>query len=199
MIFLNPGVLRPLYQTVGPITLDSYVLSPDGVNPQSVGNVMVGVTPTLPLYNGTLAITGPDASFFQLSSTTLPAQVLAKATTTDGRSYQIQIIASLPGASNNPFVSNILTIVTLTVIFSPTGGVTIPSTTPPGTVVAILQGLWSDGSPFTGSFTFVAPNFNDHGLYAITGPNGDGTFNLVLNAALNVNGELDNVTIEAVQ
>lgn len=45
---------------------------------------------------------------------------------------------------------------------------TIPSTTPLGTVVAILTGQWSDGRSFQGNFTFAPPNFDDSGVFAIT-------------------------------
>ena len=73
---------------------------------------------------------------------------------------------------------------------------TIPSSTPLGTTVATLQGVWSDGSSFTGRYTFVSPNY-DADTYSISGndlivaPNGPG----VGSAA----GSVEQVTIEAVQ
>lgn len=202
MIFLNPGVRHPLQQFIGPITLDTNILSPDGVNLAPVGNVLVGVSPTQPAFSGTLALTGPDAAFFSLSSSTLPSVLNGRPTTPDGRSYQLQVIATLPGAANNPFVSAMLTIITLTFVMTPAGGATIPSSTPPGTVVATMTAIWSDGRPFTGTFQFVAPNFDDHGIYAIT-MNPDHTGNLIINptgpGVGNEGGNIDNVTIEAVQ
>ncbi len=57
---------------------------------------------------------------------------------------------------------------TLTLIVSPTMP-TIPDTTPLGTTVATLMGVWSSGATFTGSFIFVAPNFDDGGIYDISG------------------------------
>jgi hypothetical protein len=42
-----------------------------------------------------------------------------------------------------------------------------PSSTPLGTVVATLQGVWSSGRPFIGDYVFVAPNFDDGGTYDI--------------------------------
>src|SRR5689334_10864442 len=102
VIFLNPGVRRPIQQTIGPITLDAFSFSPDGVNTVPVGNVIVTMTPTLPIFSGTLALTGPDASLFVLSSTTLPCVLRAKPTATAFRNYQVQIIATLPGPRTTP-------------------------------------------------------------------------------------------------
>jgi len=73
----------------------------------------------------------------------------------------------------------------------------ILSTSPLGSVVATLQGVWSDGSPFTGTYQFVAPNFNDGGVYAISGnkliinPTGPGV--------AGAGGSIEDVTIVAVQ
>jgi hypothetical protein len=73
---------------------------------------------------------------------------------------------------------------------------TIPSSTPLGSTVANLQGVWSDRSPFTGSFMFVAPNY-DADTYSISGSN--------LIVASNgpgvgsAGGSIEHVTIEAVQ
>jgi hypothetical protein len=53
---------------------------------------------------------------------------------------------------------------------------TIPSTTPLGAVVATLAGTWSDGAPFTGTLSFVAPNFSHGGVFAI-----DSSNNLIVN------------------
>ena len=35
--------------------------------------------------------------------------------------------------------------------------------------VAALQGVWSDGSPFTGGFVFAAPTRDVNGTYAVSG------------------------------
>ncbi len=74
---------------------------------------------------------------------------------------------------------------------------TIPDSTLLGTPVAVLQGVWSDGSPFTGTYQFVAPNFDDGGIYDISGnllrvsPIGPGVGS--------EGGSIDSVTIVAVQ
>jgi hypothetical protein len=73
---------------------------------------------------------------------------------------------------------------------------TIPSSTPLGSTVANLQGVWSDRSPFTGSFMFVAPNY-DADTYSISGSN--------LIVASNgpsvgsAGGSIEHVTMEAIQ
>lgn len=82
----------------------------------------------------------------------------------------------------------------LTLIVTPTM-TTILDTTPPGTVVATLQGVWSNGDTFTGGYIFVTPNFDNSGRYEISGNN------LVV-SALGVGdqgGLADLVTLEAVQ
>ena len=43
----------------------------------------------------------------------------------------------------------------------------IPDTTPKGTVVATVSVKMSDGSPFTGTLRFGAPNFDSGGIFAL--------------------------------
>jgi hypothetical protein len=38
-------------------------------------------------------------------------------------------------------------------------------------VVATITTSWSDGSPFTGTFSFAQPYSNDQGIFAISGNN----------------------------
>jgi hypothetical protein len=45
----------------------------------------------------------------------------------------------------------------------------IPSDTPLGATVATIVASWSDGSPFTGTFSFGLPYSNDQGTFAISG------------------------------
>jgi hypothetical protein len=84
---------------------------------------------------------------------------------------------------------------TLTLVVAPAMP-TIPSSTPLGTTVATLQGVWSDRSPFTGSYAFVSPNY-DADTYSISGsklivaPNGPGVGS--------AGGSVEHVTMEAVQ
>jgi hypothetical protein len=69
--------------------------------------------------------------------------------------------------------------------------------TPLGTSLAMLQGTWSDGSPFTGYFEFVAPNYDCNSIYAISGntlivnPNGPGVGT--------AGGSIHDVTIMAIE
>jgi hypothetical protein len=84
---------------------------------------------------------------------------------------------------------------TLSLVASPVAP-TIPSSSPLGAIVATLQGVWSDGSLFTGSYTFVSPNY-DADTYSINGSN--------LIVASNgpgvgsAGGSVEQVTMEAVQ
>jgi hypothetical protein len=94
------------------------------------------------------------------------------------------------------------------VVFVPTGtylsitvnppNPTIPSTTPLGATVANIAALWSDGSPFTGTLSFGAPNFNHGGVYAL-----DSSNNLIINplgpGVGSAGGSTENVTIVATQ
>ena len=84
---------------------------------------------------------------------------------------------------------------TLSLVVSPTAP-TIPPSTAPGSTVASLQGVWSDGSNFTGSYIFVSPNY-DADTYSVSGnnlivaPNGPGVGS--------AGGSVEHVTMEAVQ
>jgi hypothetical protein len=94
------------------------------------------------------------------------------------------------------------------VVFVPTGtylritvnppNPTIPSTIPMGATVANITALWSDGSPFTGTLSFGAPNFSDGGVYAL-----DRNNNLIINplgpGVGSAGGSTENVTIVATQ
>jgi hypothetical protein len=56
----------------------------------------------------------------------------------------------------------------LIMTFSPASP-TIPSNSPGGTVVATVNVSWSNGSPFTGTITFGAPNSSTDGAFALSG------------------------------
>jgi hypothetical protein len=74
-------------------------------------------------------------------------------------------------------------------VTSPYPSLTLPVTN--GQTVATLQGTWSDGSPFTGTYQFAPPNFNHSGDYAISGNA------IVVNNAGNLNA-IGTVTVEHV-
>ncbi len=72
---------------------------------------------------------------------------------------------------------------------------TILDTTSPHTDVATMSAIWSDGSMFTGTFIFVAPNFDNSGHYEIVGDK-----IRVSSLGVGDQGGLDDlVTVEAVQ
>jgi hypothetical protein len=56
----------------------------------------------------------------------------------------------------------------LTLSFNPASP-SVASNAPGGTVVATISASWSDGSPFTGTLSFGAPNSNDKAAFAISG------------------------------
>jgi hypothetical protein len=58
----------------------------------------------------------------------------------------------------------------LTLTVSPSMPVTAASS-PKGTVVATVRATWSDGSQFTGTISFTAPNYDDGGTFALSGSN----------------------------
>lgn len=85
---------------------------------------------------------------------------------------------------------------TLNIVFSPADPIlTIPVSN--GDIVATIQVFWSNGTPFTGTLEFIAPNFDHGGDYVIDGSN------LIINNATNINSinevTVEHVTIEAMQ
>ena len=45
----------------------------------------------------------------------------------------------------------------------------VPDTTPRGATVATFSVMMSDGSPFTGTVRFGAPNYDGKGVFALSG------------------------------
>jgi hypothetical protein len=85
----------------------------------------------------------------------------------------------------------------LNMVMSPANP-TIPSTTPSGAKLAQIAVTWSDGSPFTGTLSFGAPNFSYGGVYAL-----DSNNNLTISplgpGVGSAGGSTENVTIVATQ
>jgi hypothetical protein len=79
--------------------------------------------------------------------------------------------------------------------------ITIPSTTPLGTTVATITVVMSDNSPYTGGLTFGSPNFDDGGIYSISGTSTP--FLLLVNPSGPgvgaQGGSVDHVTVVATQ
>ena len=57
---------------------------------------------------------------------------------------------------------------TLMITVSPANP-SLPSTAPKGTIVATIAAHWSDGTPYSGPFSFGAPYQNYNGTFAIAG------------------------------
>jgi hypothetical protein len=63
-----------------------------------------------------------------------------------------------------------------------------------GTVITTLTASWSNGMPFTGTLSFVSPDNNDGGLFALTGTN------VVVNGSLAAfGGTTQEITVQAQQ
>jgi hypothetical protein len=95
--------------------------------------------------------------------------------TVGGNGMYIHALAfpTTPSARNSNFLADVAFTPTaptpyLTLSFNPPNP-TIGSNAPAGTVVATITASWSNGSPFTGTLSFGAPNSNDHGTFAISG------------------------------
>ena len=78
----------------------------------------------------------------------------------------------------------------------------VPDTTPLGAIVATYTVTMSDGSPFSGTIGFGAPNFDSGGIFALNGTNTSG--NIIVNPAGSGVGPntmtiTDHITLVAVQ
>jgi hypothetical protein len=78
----------------------------------------------------------------------------------------------------------------------------IPDTTAKGAVVATVTVTMDDGSPFTGTLGFVAPNVDAGGIFSLTGSGS--SFNVIVNpngpgVGPNTGNITDNITLEALQ
>ncbi len=84
----------------------------------------------------------------------------------------------------------------LTLAVSP-GAPSLPDSAPLGSYVATLIASWSDGAPFTGTFQFAAPYYDDGGTFAISGNN-----IIISPAGLGIQGDggsIQTVSVIAVQ
>lgn len=88
---------------------------------------------------------------------------------------------------------------TLSLVVTPPNPVIAPNS-PGGTFVANLHGIWSDGSAFSGSYAFVAPNYDDGGIYTII-LNDDHSGSLIVNPSGpgvgSGGGTIENVSVVA--
>lgn len=146
-------------------------------------------------FSGTLSITGTDRTKFQISSNQFQVAIQSPPGL-----YDINIVATPSDSRIAPLAVNFPIIgASLELNLNPAFETTIPSGTIAGTVVATLQGVWSNGAPFTGSYIFVAPNFNDGGLYLITlNPDRSGLLKTAQTITSTVNVD-EVVSIEATQ
>lgn len=165
-----------------------------------------------PTNGGTLTLSGPNAAqALAIPSSDGSFKLVSTIAVPLNWSPYLSLTAKQPGFANSPYTAGPYAFApsvpasppaaTLTLVVTPTAP-SIPSTTPKGSVVATLRASWSDGSAFTGSFIFVAPNFDYGGVYAIT-LNPDRTGQLIVNpngpGVGSAGGSVEHVTIEATQ
>ncbi len=103
-------------------------------------------------------VSGTSAKYHTLTFGSMPATFPASPLSD---SAHWSFYATLTAAPSTP---------TLSLSFAPPAP-SIPSTSPLGTFVSAVTATWSDGSPFTGSLSFVPPYSDDGGLFALSGHN----------------------------
>ena len=177
----------------------STVSAPQTLTANNIGNVAETISAT--------NLTGANPEDFAISSNTCSGTLAVNASC----SMIVTFTPGSPGAKNasvsimandGPFTAALsgtatsLGAPTLSLAITPSTTRT-PSTTPVGAAVAALQAVWSDGSPFTGSYIFTGPLYDSVGFFSISGneviidPNGPG--------AGNESGTTQAATVEAVQ
>jgi hypothetical protein len=121
------------------------------------------------------------------------------------RYYSLKFTSTLPQTfSNKPrnctpttwsFYATLGTTATSTLQLSDSPSTpTVSADAAVGTVVTTLTASWSNGAPFTGTLSFVSPNNNDGGLFALSGNN------VVVNGSLATLGSTtQEITVQAQQ
>lgn len=167
----------PFTQTNIPVIGTAQTIASVGLSPTTfvggsptgtvVGAITVGMS--FGSFTGTLSLTGTNASSFQLSSTSLPANLETNGTVAAG-TYSLNIVATQSGAAGSPFtqpetVTGTTPATISSVTVSPgtfTGGA------PDGTVVGTISVTVSSGS-FGGSLS--GPGGTDAARFKIVGSN----------------------------
>src|SRR6266702_7861534 len=87
-----------LTQHILDVTLsDASFIAGGGSANSVIGAIGVLVSPMTPSFNGTLDITGPDASLFDISSSTLPSNLIVGPVDVSPGTYNINIVATTTG------------------------------------------------------------------------------------------------------
>lgn len=130
-----------------------------GIDDLTVATIVVAMSSGT--FVGSLALSGTDASSFDLTGTTL---------TTHGtlapRTYAITLTATQTGISNSPFVRNFTMTATTTLTNLTLSSSTVASSAPTGTVVGVIAVI-STGS-FVGTLSITG---TDAAKFAISGSN----------------------------
>ncbi len=193
----------PPVQSISSITLTGNSYTVGAVANTVIGTIAVGMTPTSPPFNyPTSTISVSDSTHFKVVNVGGVPTLEANATLS-ASSYTTTITATQSGATGSPFTSGTQTIMgrSLSITATPAAP-SISSASPGGTPVATLQGVWSDASPFTGTYGFTAPNNNDGNTFSIV-PGTGSSGQLQVNPSgpgVGFDGNtVQNVTVTAIQ
>jgi hypothetical protein len=109
--------LRPFIgtQLIGDITLDNLTFTEGDPAGTVVGAISVAMSPVSPGFTGTLSLSGSDAALFQLSSTSLPAN-LELASTGQAGDFDVNIVATQDDTIGNSPKSQPFTITGIPVV-----------------------------------------------------------------------------------
>jgi hypothetical protein len=185
-------------QVISSINLSNKTIAANQPAGTIVGQASVVMSPTAPTFSGALATPTTDA-YFQMSGA-----ILTTKTPLGAGTYNTSIVATQSGINNSPFTQG----ESITVTAAPTLTLNVanpnpalPTNAPPGTIVTTIQGQWSNGAAFTGSYPFVAPNFSDGSIYSVI-LNANGSGNLIVNPSgpgVGSTPTTEHVTLEAQQ
>ena len=172
----------PPAQTISNVSLSSTSFNSGAATGTVVGAISVGMSPTSPAFSGTLSLTGTNAGNFQLSSTSLPANLEtngALACTT----YSLNVVATQAGATGSPFTQAVTitcTPATQTIVAVSLSNSSFNSGAATGTTVGAISVSMSPTSPaFSGTLSLTGTNAGSFQLSSTTLPS-----NLETNGAL---------------
>ncbi len=198
----------PPIQSIQSVTLNSNSYTVGATANTVIGTISVLMSPTSPPFNyPTSTITVSDTSNFKIVNVGGVPTLEANATLS-ASSYTFTLTATQSGATGSPFTTGTLTATgrTLSVTSNPATPFSIPSSTPKGSTVATIQGVWSNGDPFTGTYGFADCDLNGGTVCTFALAPGSGSSNLLtINSAAGAPGvgfdgsTTQNVTVTATQ
>lgn len=196
-------------QTISSLTLSNTSVTSGAASGTVVGAISVALSPASPTFSGTLAISGPDASNFTLSSSSLPSNLLTSGvltttscTTGDGH-CQITITATQSDAIGSPFSQSftiIVNAVTQTISSVSLTGTTVLSGQPSGTTVGPVSVVMSPSTPaFTGTLSLTGTDAASFALSSTHLPANVTTASSLTTASCHLGNGTCNINIVATQ